>query len=106
MIDLQDKIKEINGRPWTPVEIAKVNDQIVRLALMEGEYHWHEHSNEDELFYVVQGNLTIQIKDSPDIILASGQIAVVPRGVQHCPKATKGTYVLMFEPAKLESKGD
>ncbi|MBI4363381.1 MAG: cupin domain-containing protein [Candidatus Doudnabacteria bacterium] len=104
-IDIQDKIKEINSRPWFPVEVARVNDQIVRLALMEGEYHWHEHKNEDELFYVVKGTLTIQIKDSANIKLTAGQIAVVPKGIQHCPKAEKGTYVLMFEPLKLESKG-
>lgn len=105
-IDLESKIKEINGRAWFPVEVAKVNDQVVRLALMEGEYHWHEHKNEDELFYVIKGNLTIQIKGSTDIKLATGELAVVPRGVQHCPKAEKDTYVLMFEPDKLQSKGN
>lgn len=105
-IDLQAKIREINGRPWFPVEVVRVNDQVVRLALMEGEYHWHEHENEDELFYVIQGGLTIQLRNSENIDLVKGQMAVVPRGVEHCPKAENNTYVLMFEPAKLESKGN
>ena len=68
-INLKDKIKEINGRPWFPVEIARVNDQVVRMALVKGEYHWHRHANEDELFYVLQGKIIIQMKDYPDLIL-------------------------------------
>ncbi len=106
-IVIQQKIKEIAGRPWHPVDVAKVNNQVVRIALFKGEYHWHKHDKDDELFFVVQGKLTIQLKQPhSDIVLKKGEMAVVPKGVEHCPKSTINTYVLMFEPAALNSKGD
>ncbi len=105
-INLKDKIREINGKPWFPVEIARVNDQVVRMALVKGEYHWHKHANEDELFYVLSGEMTIQIKEGKDITLKEGEIAVVPKGVEHCPKSSQDTYILMFEPYELKSRGD
>lgn len=106
MINLEDKIKELNGKAWFPIEVAHVNDQVVRLALMKGEYHWHDHPNEDELFYVVKGTLIIQVENKEDIILNQGEIAVIPKGVRHCPKSEVNTYVLMFEPAELKSAGN
>jgi len=106
-INLKEKIKEINGRPYHPIDVAKVNNQVVRIALYKGDYHWHEHTNEDELFYVLKGKMTIQMKyPYSNIILSEGQITVVPKGVQHCPTSEEDTYVLMFEPIVLESKGN
>lgn len=104
-INLENKIKEID-KPWSPIEVARVNDYVIRMALFEGEYDWHKHTNEDELFYVYKGSIVIQLKDLPDIILHEGEMAVVPKGLEHCPKALKASYVLMFEPAVLKSKGD
>ena len=92
-------------KPWTPVDVAKVNDQVVRIALFKGEYHWHAHK-EDELFYVLKGAITIQIRNGKEIKLTEGEIATVPRGIEHCPKSEKGAYVLMFEPSVLKSRGD
>ena len=106
IINLEDKIKEIGGKPWTPVEVARINDQVIRMALLEGEYHWHKHRNEDELFYVIKGEIIIQLKDVPNITLREGQMAVVPKGVEHCPKSLESSYVLMFEPFVLKSKWD
>jgi mannose-6-phosphate isomerase-like protein (cupin superfamily) len=106
IINLEDKIKEIGGKSWAPVEVARINDQVVRMALLEGEYHWHKHKNEDELFYVIKGKIIIQLKDEPNITLSEGQMAVVPKGVEHCPKSLEPSYVLMFEPFVLKSKGD
>ena|SRR3989338_7853144 len=105
IIKLKEKIKEINGKIWCPVEIARVNNQVVRLAFMKGEYHWHEHKNEDELFYVVEGDLIIQVENEPNVNLNKGEFAVVPKGKKHCPKSSKGAYVLMFEPCNLTSEG-
>jgi len=105
-INLKDKIKEINGRPWFPVEVARLNNQVVRMALYKGEYRWHKHDNEDEFFYVLQGRITIQMKNNPDLALNEGEIAVVPKGAEHCPKSDIESYVLMFEPYELKSKGD
>ncbi|MCL5667102.1 MAG: cupin domain-containing protein [Patescibacteria group bacterium] len=105
-VNLEEQIKKINGKPWFLINIAIVNNQVVRLALMQGEYHWHEHRDEDEFFYVVKGTIVIQLENQPAIILQEGKMAVVPKGVRHCPKSEKGAYVLMFEPKVLDSKGD
>ena len=104
-VNLDKKIKEIK-EPWSPVEIARVNDQVIRMALLDGEYHWHKHTNEDELFFVYKGNVVIQIKDHPDVTLREGEMVVIPRGVEHCPKSLEPSYVLMFEPYALKSQGD
>jgi|TARA_Y100000310_G_scaffold345855_1_gene471481 mannose-6-phosphate isomerase-like protein (cupin superfamily) len=106
-IVLQDKIDEIAGRPWHPIELAKVNDQVIRIALYKGEYHWHKHGKKSEFFFVVKGELTIQMKPPySNITLREGEMAVVPRGIEHCPKSQVDTYVLMFEPFSLQSRGD
>ena len=104
-VNLRERIGEIS-EPWSPVTLARVNDQIVRLALFEGGYHWHKHTDEDELFYVCRGNIVIQLRDQPDIQLREGEMAVIPKGVEHCPKAEEPAYVLMFEPGALRSQGD
>jgi len=106
VISLKDKIKEIGGKAWSPVDVARVNDQVVRLSLLEREFHWHKHTNEDELFYVVKGEIIIQLKDQPDITLNKGKMAVIPKGVEHCPKSLKPSYVLLFEPYVLKTQGD
>ena len=106
-ISIKEKIKRIEDKPWTPIEIARVNDQVVRMALCRGEYHWHKHTNEDELFYVIKGELIIQLRHpNSNIVLKQGEMVVVPKGVEHCPKSLKDTYILMFEPIKLKSCGD
>ncbi|MBI2549774.1 cupin domain-containing protein [Candidatus Woesearchaeota archaeon] len=105
-INLSDKVKALNGRPWQPVEVASVNDQAVRLALFRGEYHWHNHSNEDELIFVYKGKIVVQFKDRPNVELTAGELTVIPKGVEHCPKSLEDSYVLMFEPLSLKSKGD
>jgi len=105
IVNLEEKIEEIE-KPWSPIEVARVNDQVVRMALLEGEYHWHKHTNEDELFYVLRGSIIIQLKDQPDIKLYKGEMTVIPKGVEHCPKSLKPSYILMFEPCVLKSRGD
>lgn len=104
-INIENEMEQID-RPWSPIEIAWANDQVVRMALVEGEYHWHKHTNEDELFYVYRGSITVQLRDQPDISLDEGEMVVVPRGVEHCPKSAEPSYVLVFEPWVLESRGD
>jgi mannose-6-phosphate isomerase-like protein (cupin superfamily) len=104
--NLEEKIKEIGGKPWSPVEVARVNDQVVRIALFEGEFHWHKHTNEDELFYVYKGSIEIQFKDRPNVTLHQGEMAVVPKGVEHCPKSKEPSYVLLFEPYRVNTYGD
>jgi mannose-6-phosphate isomerase-like protein (cupin superfamily) len=105
IVNLQDKMNQID-RPWSPVDIARVNDQVVRMALLEGAYHWHKHTNEDEMFYVLKGEIVIQVKDQPDVRLRDGEMAVIPKGVEHRPTSEGLSYILMFEPFALKSRGD
>jgi quercetin dioxygenase-like cupin family protein len=105
-INLIDKMDKINGKHCSPIDVAQVNDQVVRISYINGEFHWHKHTNHDELFYIIKGKLVIQLKGQPDIFLSKGQIAVIPKGVEHCPKSLEPTYVLLFEPFILQTHGD
>ena len=87
------------------MELARVNGQVVRMSLVKGEYHWHKHANEDELFYVYKGKIAIQLKDQVDIVLHEGKMVVIPKGVEHCPKSIEPSYLLVFEPYVLKSRG-
>ncbi|HDD59362.1 MAG TPA: cupin domain-containing protein [Euryarchaeota archaeon] len=101
--------KEISKRlnkPWTPLKLLNVNDHVVRMALFKGEYHWHVHRGEDELFYVLKGEVKIRVKEGEDVVLGEGEMVVVPRGVEHAPVSEEGALVLMFEPEALKSRGD
>ena len=104
-INLKDELNSIN-KPWSPVDLLHANDQVIRMALIEGEYHWHKHANEDEVFYVIKGQVIIQLKDQPDIFLNEGEMAVVPKGAEHCPTSPGPSYILMIEPSVLNSRGD
>jgi len=104
---LGEKIEEIGSTPWNPVEVASINDQVIRMAICRGEYHWHKHTNEDELFFVLKGELTIQLKPPySNITLNENELVVIPKNVEHCPKSRGDTYILMFEPRVLRSQGD
>jgi quercetin dioxygenase-like cupin family protein len=105
IVNLQKSMNAIT-ETWSPVDIAVVNDQVVRMALIEGEYHWHKHTSEDELFYVLQGKIVIQVRDEPDIVLQDGEMAVIPKGVEHRPTSAEPSYILMVEPLALRSRGD
>ncbi len=94
---------------WTPKIIAQSNDQLVKLAKGDGKLVWHSHQHEDELFLVIKGQLTIQLRQNDSelapVILNSGDMVVIPRGIEHCPMATTDTHFLMIEPATTEHTG-
>lgn len=90
---------------WSPSTVAAVNDHEVKVVKLEGEFHWHKHSNEDELFLVTSGRLTMQFRDG-DVDLGPGELIVVPRGVEHCPRADEETHVVLFEPKTTVRTGD
>lgn len=106
IIDLEKKIEEIGGKPYSPVDVARVNDQVVRMALMNGEFHWHKHTDEDELFFICRGEIEIQYKDRDNVKLKQEQMHVVLKGVEHCPRSIEPSYVLLFEPYKINTCGD
>jgi mannose-6-phosphate isomerase-like protein (cupin superfamily) len=91
--------------PWWNRTLTQVNDAWVRLAVMEGDFHWHKHDREDEFFLVLEGRLDIELEDRT-VRLEPGQGVTVPRGTMHFPHAHGRTVVLMVEAAGLEPTGD
>lgn len=91
--------------PWYNQTLCKVNDSVVRLGVVKGEYHWHKHDDEDEFFYVVSGNFLIDLEDRT-IDLRPGQAVVIPKGVRHRPRAPEKTIILMVEGAGIIPTGD
>lgn len=89
---------------WTPKIIGKSNGQLVKLAKGNGEMVWHAHENEDELFLVFKGKLTLKLRDR-DIVLNPGEMFIVPKGVEHCPIAEPDTQILLIEPASTQHTG-
>ena len=90
---------------WSPKIVADVNDHHVKLAKLQGEFVWHKHDAEDELFLVLGGRLTIRFRDG-DVTLEPGELVVVPKGVEHCPAAAQEVQVLLFEPRSTLNTGD
>ena len=89
---------------WYNQTLCQVDESVVRLGVVNGEYHWHKHENEDEFFYVVSGQLLIDLEDGC-IDLAAGQATVVPKGVKHRPRAPERTVILMVERAGIVPTG-
>jgi mannose-6-phosphate isomerase-like protein (cupin superfamily) len=92
--------------PWWNRTLTQVNDAVVRLAVMEGDFHWHRHDEEDEFFYVLEGALTIDVEGAPSVRLEPGQGVTIPRGLMHFPHAHGRTTVLMVEHASVTPTGD
>ncbi len=89
---------------WSNQTLCQVDEAVVRLGVVEGEYHWHHHEREDEFFYVVSGRFLIDLEDRT-IELAAGQGVVVPKGVKHRPRAPERTVILMVERAGINPTG-
>jgi mannose-6-phosphate isomerase-like protein (cupin superfamily) len=106
-IDVQALVDACTDRWWNQT-LCKVNDSVVRLGIIQGEYHWHKHDDEDEFFYVVDGRLLIDL-EGPDgrvVELAPRQGFVVPKGVVHRTRALQRTVILMVEGAGVIPTGD
>ena len=91
--------------PWYNQTLCKVNDSVVRLGVMQGEYHWHKHDNDDEFFFVLDGHFIIDLEDS-SIDLQPRQGYVVPKGVVHRTRAPDRAVILMVETASIIPTGD
>jgi mannose-6-phosphate isomerase-like protein (cupin superfamily) len=103
-INLKEKLELIHTH-WDPKIVGELNGQHVRLAKFQGEFVWHKHETEDELFLVVAGAFDMQFRDR-SVIVEEGEFVIVPRGVEHCPKADREVHVLLFEPAGTVNTGD
>jgi mannose-6-phosphate isomerase-like protein (cupin superfamily) len=102
-INIEEQFASFN-ETWCPKVIADANGQLVKVAKGEGELVWHSHENEDELFIVFKGQLTIMMRDRT-VSLGPGELFVVPKGVEHCPVAEKETHFMMIEPTSTEHTG-
>jgi mannose-6-phosphate isomerase-like protein (cupin superfamily) len=113
MDDLMPEIRKVNLRDtlsrftayWDPKIVGELNGQHVKLVKFKGEFVWHHHEHEDELFLVVDGRFTMQFRDW-NIALEPGEFLIVPRGVEHRPVADHEVHVLLFEPATTLNTGN
>ncbi len=103
-INLTDAISGI-AEHWSPRIAGRVNDCYVKLAKIQGQFVWHQHDEEDELFLVVKGRLLMQLRDR-DLWLDEGEFTIVPRGVEHRPVAEEEVHLLLFEPATTVNTGE
>jgi mannose-6-phosphate isomerase-like protein (cupin superfamily) len=101
---LSDKLAQIH-ETWKPHVVAELNGQMVKLVRIEGEFVWHHHDEEDELFLVVEGRMTMELRGR-SIEVLPGELIVIPKGVEHRPVAEPGTSILLFEPASTLNTGN
>ena len=90
---------------WKPKSVGEINDACVKLVKVKGEFTWHHHKDEDELFLVLKGRLTIHLRDQ-DVHLEEGEFFVVPRGVEHMPAAAEEAHLLLLEPKTTLNTGN
>ena len=90
---------------WSPRIVGEMNDSHVKLAKLKGEFVWHQHENEDELFLVVKGKLLIKLRDR-DLWLNEGELVIIPKGVEHCPVAEEEVHVMLLETKSTLNTGD
>ncbi|MDR3574806.1 MAG: cupin domain-containing protein [Anaerolineaceae bacterium] len=92
-------------QPWQPKIIAEMNDSYIKLAKLKGEFVWHHHDSEDELFLVIQGHLVIKLRQG-EIHLDPGELVVIPKGVEHLPVAQEEVQVMLIEPKTTVNTGN
>jgi mannose-6-phosphate isomerase-like protein (cupin superfamily) len=104
LIDVNKLAGDVTDQ-WFNQTLCKVNDSVVRLGVMQGEYHWHKHDNDDEFFYVVSGKFVIDL-EGKSVELHPGQGFVVQKGVMHCTRSPVRSVILMIETAAIVPTGD
>ena len=103
-MDIPQMVKECKDK-WFNQTLSKVNESVVRLGIVEGEYHWHKHDNDDEFFFVLEGQLLIDLEDQT-IELNPNQGVTITKGVMHRPRAPRKTVMLMVETSAIQPTGD
>ena len=103
-VNIAEKLASFDT-PFSPKIVAYLNEYKVYVGKVQGEFVWHKHDDTDELFLVVKGRLTLQFRDR-DVVLDEGELFVVPRGVEHCPRSDDETHVLVIEPRGTRNTGD
>lgn len=103
-MDIAQMVRECTDK-WFNQTLTQVNESVVRLGIVEGEYHWHKHDNDDEFFFVLQGQLLIDLEDQT-IELNPNQGVTISKGVMHRPRAPKPTVMLMVETSSIQPTGN
>lgn len=103
-VNLNDKLAAISEH-WSPQVVAELNGQHVKVVKFQGEFVWHVHASEDELFLVLKGGFRMEFRDR-SVDLSAGEFLVVPRGIEHRPVAAEEVEVLLFEPVAIKRTGD
>ena len=103
IINLAEKLS-LFSEQWQPKIVGEVNDAHVKVVKLQGEFVWHHHEKEDEMFLVVKGRLHIRFRDG-EVALEPGEFVVVPKGVEHCPYASEEVHVMLFEPKTTVNTG-
>jgi len=103
-IDLSEKLARFSDY-WNPRIVAELNGQHVKLTKLKGEFVWHHHEAEDELFLIIRGRLRMQLRDG-EVVVGPGEMIVIPRGVEHRPVADEEVQLLLFEPASTLNTGN
>ncbi|MDQ2673180.1 MAG: cupin domain-containing protein [Chloroflexota bacterium] len=103
-INLAEKLSRFDDH-WNPRIIADLNDSQVKLAKVQGEFVWHAHADEDELFLVLHGTLVIELRDGA-VTLGPGEMVVIPKGVEHRPVAREEVHLMLIEPSGIRHTGD
>jgi mannose-6-phosphate isomerase-like protein (cupin superfamily) len=103
-VNLAEKLERLD-KPYVPGIVGYLNNYKVIVVKVLGEFVWHKHDDTDDFFLVLRGHLTIQLRDR-NIALGEGEMFVVPRGVEHCPKADEEAHVLLIEPKETLNTGD
>lgn len=104
-IDLQAKLATFEGH-WQPRTVCEYNGHDVMVVKVQGEFHWHSHPDTDDFFLVLKGELTLDLEGGRSVVLRPGQLFVVPRGMQHRPRAAEETHLLLIEPTGTPNSGD
>lgn len=102
-INLDERFAQFSER-WSPKVIARLNDYEIKLVRIQGEFVWHTHDDTDEMFLVLGGELTIELRDG-DVVLHPGELYVVPRGVEHRPRAAGEVRAMLIEPTGVVNTG-
>jgi mannose-6-phosphate isomerase-like protein (cupin superfamily) len=103
-VNISEKLAAFSGY-WSPRIVGEINDSYIKLAKLKGEFLWHLHENEEEMFMVVKGRLIIKLREK-DIVLSEGEFFIIPRGVEHMPVAEEEVHVMLIEPKTTLNTGN
>ena len=103
-VNLQEKLSRFVEH-WSPKIVGELNGQYVKLVKFQGDFVWHQHDAEDEMFLVVKGRFTMRFRDR-DVVVEENEFVIVPKGMEHCPVAEEEAHVLLFEPKTTRNTGN